>query len=97
MSAFTIRDLLHDAADRLGEAGVEGGRLDARILLARAMLMSREQLIAADRRPSAEEASAYRAMIDRRVAREPLAYEPAVLAFLNGDTVMRWAEVTLGL
>lgn len=27
----------------------------------------------------------------------PAALEPAVLAFLNGDTVMRWAEVTLGL
>jgi hypothetical protein len=27
----------------------------------------------------------------------PIALEPAVLAFLNGDTMMRWAEVTLGL
>ncbi len=27
----------------------------------------------------------------------PAAFEPAVLAFLNGDVVMRWAEVTLGL
>lgn len=74
MSAFTIRDLLHDAADRLGEAGVEGGRLDVRILLARAMRISREQLIAADRQPSAEEAATFQAMIDRRAAREPLAY-----------------------
>lgn len=74
MSAFTIRDLLHDAADRLGEAGVEGGRLDARILLARAMKISREQLIVADRRPSAEEAAEFQAMIDRRAVREPLAY-----------------------
>jgi len=69
-----IRDLLHDAADRLGEAGVEGGRLDVRILLARAMQISREQLIAADRQPSAEEAAAFLAMIERRAAREPLAY-----------------------
>ena len=74
MSAFTIRDLLHDAADRLGGAGVEGGRLDARILLARAMKISREQLIVADRRPSAEEAAEFQAMIDRRAVREPLAY-----------------------
>jgi hypothetical protein len=28
---------------------------------------------------------------------QPSAFEPAVLAFLNGDTMMRWAEVTLGL
>lgn len=74
MSAFTIRDLLHDAADRLSKAGVEGGRLDARILLAHAMRISREQLIAADRQPSAEEAVTFQAMIDRRAAREPLAY-----------------------
>ena len=25
------------------------------------------------------------------------AVEPAVIAFLNGHTVLRWAEVTLGL
>ena len=28
---------------------------------------------------------------------EPTAFEPAVLAFLNGDTVLRWTEVKLGL
>ena len=28
---------------------------------------------------------------------KPEATEPSVLAFLNGDRVMRWAEVTLGL
>lgn len=27
----------------------------------------------------------------------PAAIEPGVIAFLNGNTVMRWAEVTLGL
>lgn len=31
------------------------------------------------------------------VHEQPSAFEPAVLAFLNGDTMMRWAEVTLGL
>ena len=28
---------------------------------------------------------------------EPAAREAAVLAFLNGDLVLRWAETTLGL
>ena len=28
---------------------------------------------------------------------QPATFEPAVLAFLNGDTVLRWAEVKLGL
>ena len=27
----------------------------------------------------------------------PAAIEPGVIEFLNGDTVLRWAEVTLGL
>lgn len=27
----------------------------------------------------------------------PSSIEPAVITFLNGDTVLRWAEVTLGL
>jgi hypothetical protein len=27
----------------------------------------------------------------------PAAIEPGVIAFLNGKTVLRWAEVTLGL
>jgi hypothetical protein len=27
----------------------------------------------------------------------PAAIEPSVIAFLNGSTVMRWAEITLGL
>jgi hypothetical protein len=28
---------------------------------------------------------------------QPATFEPAVLAFLNGDTVLRWADVKLGL
>ncbi|WP_334419410.1 MULTISPECIES: hypothetical protein [unclassified Bradyrhizobium] len=28
---------------------------------------------------------------------EPAAVEPSVIEFLNGSTVMRWAEITLGL
>lgn len=71
---LTIRDLLHEAAERLTKAGVESARLDARILLARAMHMSREQLVAALRQPNAAQAASFWAMTDRRAAREPLAY-----------------------
>jgi len=73
-SDLTIRDLLHEAAERLTRSGVDSARLDARILLARAMHMSREQLIAALRQPTASEAAAFWTMTDRRAAREPLAY-----------------------
>lgn len=70
----SIRDLLHDAADRLSQAGVDNARVDARILLARAMKTSREELIAAIRQPDAAEADAFRSMIARRIDREPIAY-----------------------
>ena len=70
----TLRDLLHEAAEQLTEAGVDSPRLDARILLAHAMGMSRDDLIAAVRQPSIQEARCYEALIARRLAREPLAY-----------------------
>jgi release factor glutamine methyltransferase len=69
-----LRDLLHDAAERLAAAGVDSPRLDARLLLAHAMGVSRDDLIAAIRPPSAAEAQHYESLIARRLAREPLAY-----------------------
>ena len=61
---MSIRDLLHDAADAFdARPGVDSARTDARILLAHAMGVSREDLIAATRQPSAEEA---------RFVRDPL-------------------------
>ena len=71
---MSIRDLLHDAADRLAAAGVDGARTDARILLAHAMGISREELIAASRQPSAEEVALFESFVARRIAREPVAY-----------------------
>jgi release factor glutamine methyltransferase len=69
-----MRDLLHAAAERLTAAGVDSPRLDARILLAHAMGVSRDDLIAAIRQPSESEAQGYEDLIARRLAREPLAY-----------------------
>ena len=69
-----IRDLLQDAAARLAGAGVDSPRLDARILLAMAMGVSRDDLIAAIRQPTEAEAQAYEELIARRLTREPLAY-----------------------
>jgi release factor glutamine methyltransferase len=71
---LSIRDLLHDAAERLAAAGVDNARTDARILLAHAMGVSREELIAARRQPSAEEAALFESFVARRIAREPVAY-----------------------
>jgi release factor glutamine methyltransferase len=69
-----IRDLLHDAADQLSKAGVDSARVDARILLAYVMKISREQLIAAARQPDASEIAGFQALVARRLAREPVAY-----------------------
>jgi release factor glutamine methyltransferase len=71
---LSIRDLLHDAAERLSAAGVDSARTDARILLAHAMGVTREDLIAATRQPTAEEAALFETFVTRRVAREPVAY-----------------------
>jgi release factor glutamine methyltransferase len=71
---LSIRDLLHDAAGRLSAAGVDSARTDVRILLAHAMGVTREDLIAATRQPSAEEAALFESFVARRAAREPVAY-----------------------
>jgi release factor glutamine methyltransferase len=71
---LSIRDLLHDAAARLDAAGVDGARTDARILLAHAMGVTREDLIAATRQPSAEEVTLFETLVTRRLMREPVAY-----------------------
>ena len=70
----SIRDLLHGAAERLTAAGVDSARTDARLLLAEAMGMSRDDLIAATRQPTDSEVRHYEDLIARRLAREPLAY-----------------------
>ena len=80
-----IGDLLRAAAARLREAGVDSAGLDARILLGRAMGMSREGLIAAIRPPTPQEMAAFQALLDRRVAREPLAYITGVKEFWSLD------------
>jgi release factor glutamine methyltransferase len=55
-------------------AGVDSARLDARVLLAHAMGVTREDLIAAKREPSTREAALFETLVARRIAREPLAY-----------------------
>lgn len=82
---MSIRDLLYDAAHRLTLAGVDSARLDARVLLAHAMGVSREDLIAAKREPSAREAALFETFVARRIAREPLAYIRGTREFWSLD------------
>jgi release factor glutamine methyltransferase len=71
----TIRRSILDAADFLRTAGVAEPRLDAEVLLAHALGMDRVQLHmeTAHRLTGADE-KCYAALLDRRAAREPVAY-----------------------
>ncbi len=68
---------LHDAwvhgARRLAAAGIDSARLDARVLLARAMDIVPENLLASAA-PTPAQLQRYGELIARRAAREPLAY-----------------------
>ncbi len=74
VESLSIRDLLHGAAERLKAAGLDGARLDARILMAQALGISRDELIAAVRPPSRSEADLFENLLARRLGREPVAY-----------------------
>ena len=65
---------LSDATRRLREVGIDAARLDARVLLAHAM--GERELVDArpDREVSSLAQAAFRAFVDRRASREPIAY-----------------------
>ena len=64
--------MLVEAAHRLGEGGTSSARLDAELLLAHALGVSRAWLVAhAD---ESADAGAIAALIERRAGGEPLAY-----------------------
>jgi release factor glutamine methyltransferase len=65
--------LLAAAAARLSAAGVDGARRDARVLLAAAMAAPPGAHLADDAAVDDAAAARFRAMIDRRAAREPVA------------------------
>jgi release factor glutamine methyltransferase len=67
----TVREALRAAEERLARAGIDTPRLDAELLLAHALGVTRTQLFAA---PEAESPAGFEALVARREAREPLAY-----------------------
>jgi hypothetical protein len=98
-----------DTVDRVGDLDLVGGARAAlgpgRPIAVRWMLgRSRGYALGAGGSPAASALSiAFHDRCDMIVATaalagvQPAAHEHAVLAFLNGDRVLRWAEVTLGL
>lgn len=72
---WTVRSLLQWARDWLGKKGVENPRLDAELLLARALRCDRLRLyVDHDKPPDAAELQLFKELILRRAAREPVAY-----------------------
>ena len=68
-------DYLKLASDHLAGKGVESARLDAELLLADALGLSRMQLYTNHDRPlAAEEVDRFRTLLRRRAGREPVAY-----------------------
>ena len=72
---WTVREVLAWTTSRFARADLPTARLDAELLLARAVGRSRLDLYTDPDRPVVEaERAAFRALIDRRLAGEPVAY-----------------------
>jgi release factor glutamine methyltransferase len=72
---WTVESLLRWATEDFRARGIESPRLDAELLLARALGATRIQLVVNAKRPLAEgELGAMRELVKRRRGREPIAY-----------------------
>lgn len=77
-----LRDELMLAAQRLSAGGIDSPRLDAEVLLAHCLNRSREHLVAdGDSIMSLAAARGFEVMVQRRLAREPVAYITASQEF----------------
>ncbi len=71
----TVADAMAEAALRLRSAGVEAARREARLLMGRSLGVDIAAIVAhPDRRLAIDELAGYRALVARRVAREPLSH-----------------------
>lgn len=72
---WTVLKVLRWTADYFLEKGIDGGRLDAEVLLADTLKLDRVGLyLQFDRPLAADELAAYRQRVTRRAQREPLQY-----------------------
>ena len=83
---WTIGRLLKVTSEYLKQKGIEGSRLSAEVLLAYLLNLTRIQLyLEFDRPLDEDEVSGYRALIKRRLNREPLQYITGVQEFWSLD------------
>ena len=72
---MTVAEVVYAAAERLEAEGIDDARLEAEVLLARALGIDRAHLLANLRDGVADEAGArFEALLARRLRHEPLAY-----------------------
>lgn len=82
MQTWTVRSLLFWARDWLAKKGMDSPRLDAELLLASALGCDRTRLyIDIDKPVAAEELARFKKLMQRRGAREPVAYILGVKEF----------------
>lgn len=80
---ISTREALARGAAQLHAAGIESARLDARILLSRAMEVPTDRLFLSE--PSPDQNEIYETLIARRIGREPLAYIVGTKEFWSRD------------
>jgi release factor glutamine methyltransferase len=74
-AGVTVSEALAEAEARLAASGIDTARLDAELLAGKALGRSRTELyLDPERELAGGEEEAYRALVDRRVLREPAAY-----------------------
>ena len=84
--AWTIGSLITWAADDFRTRGIENPRLDAEVIVAYALSVTRMQLIIDSQRPlSADELGMLRELVKRRRQREPVAYLQGKREFYGRD------------
>ena len=82
MKAWTVGELLKVSADYLKQKGIDSPRLSAEILLAHQLHLTRIKLyLQYDQPLSEQEVEGYRALIRRRLSREPVQYITGVQEF----------------
>jgi release factor glutamine methyltransferase len=80
---ISVREALARGAGRLHAAGIESARLDARLLLCRAMEISSDQLFSAEAR--GDQLEKFETLVARRAAHEPIAYITGLKEFWSLD------------
>lgn len=86
--AIDSRELVANATERLGRAGVDSPRLDAELLLATATGTDRAKIVAGLVEPTADQAAHFETLVARRERREPLAYITGTKGFRRIDLLV---------